>query len=203
MEVKERIIKGADSLFMRYGIKSMTMDDIAKHLSVSKKTIYQSFKDKRELVLCVMHNHLTEQEVIINEISKNAINSIDELFQLSKHIKSVMMEMNPSLVLDIQKYYPDAWKSFQKHEKECILQTIVKNLNWGKEEGYFRDELNSEILARARVAQIEAGFDPLYFPSSKFSVLEVQLELFNHFIMGLVTKEGYQLFNKYLEENEK
>lgn len=179
------------------------MDDIAKHLSVSKKTIYQYFKDKKELVLCVMDNHLIEDEKLIAEITSSSRNSIDELFQISKHVKSVMMDMNPSVILDTQKYYPEAWKLFQKHEQDCILKSLIKNLNWGKEEGYYRNEINSEILAIARVAQIETGFDPVIYQSSKFSIVEVQLELLNHFIMGIVTSEGFKLFNKYLDQNEK
>lgn len=201
METKEKILAGAEELFMRYGIKSMTMDDIAKHLTVSKKTIYQHFKDKNDLVENVMENHMHHEQCHIAEIRNESSNAIEELFKISKFIKTMMMDMNPSIFLDLQKYHPDAWKYFQVHKHDCITSNILENLNWGVSEGYFREDINCEILALLRVEQIEFGFNPLIFSGNKFSILEVQMELLNHFIFGVVTPKGLELYNEYIQNN--
>ena len=198
--MKNRIIEGADNLFMRYGIKTMTMDDIAKHLSVSKKTIYQHFKDKNELVIRVIESHMDAENGIINDIQKSASSAVDEMFLISKYLKSMMTVMNPSVLLDLQKYYPEAWAYFQNHKQECINDTILKNLEWGMEEGLYRADINPNILAISRVEQIEMAFNPMIFPTSKFSVLEVNLALLTHFIMGVVTAKGLEQYNEYLKK---
>lgn len=197
METKDRILKGAEELFMRYGIKTMTMDDIAKHLGVSKKTIYLHVKDKNELVSEVILAHMEQERKSFEEIGARAENAIDELISFLRHVKTTMMDMNPSLIVDLKKNYPKAWRHFNEFKSECINNSIQKNLTWGKEEGYYRPEINSEILAISRMVQIESGLNPVVYPSNKFSVLEVQIELLNHFLMGIVTPKGLELFNKY------
>lgn len=201
MDIRERILKGAEELFMRYGFKTMTMDDVAKHLSVSKKTIYLHFKDKNALVESVMENHMQFEQSAIIEIRKESANAIEELYKVSKFMKTMMMDMNPSVVIDLQKYHPKAWKYFSDHKHECITKNILENLNWGVTEGFYRKDLNCEILALLRVEQIEMGFNPSIFPSSKFTVLEVQMELLNHFVCGIVSKEGQKLYNEYIQNN--
>ena len=199
--MKEKILEGAEHLFMRYGIKSMTMDDIAKHLTVSKKTIYQHFSDKNALLESVMENHMKQEQLQIEQIRSESSNAIEELYKLSKYIKSMMMEMNASLIMDMQKYHPNAWKYFQVHKHDCITTNILMNLKWGIEEGYFRADMNCEILALLRVEQIELGFNTLIFSSPNYTIVDVQMELLNHFIYGIVTPKGLELYNEYIINN--
>jgi TetR/AcrR family transcriptional regulator, cholesterol catabolism regulator len=201
VEIREKILVGTEQLFMRYGIKSITMDDIAKHLTVSKKTIYQHFSDKNALVECVMANHMIQEQNDVEQIRLDSVNAIEELYKLSKYIRGMMMEMNASLIMDLQKYHPNAWKYFQEHKHDCITTNILTNLKWGIEEGFFRSEINCDILALLRVEQIEIGFNPMTFPGTKYSMLDVQMELLNHFIYGIVTQKGLELYNEYITNN--
>jgi TetR/AcrR family transcriptional regulator, cholesterol catabolism regulator len=199
--MKERILTGAEELFMRYGIKSMTMDDVARHLSISKKTIYQHFTDKNELVYSVLKNHMDQEVCIIEEIKKESSDAIEEFYKMSKFMKQTFMDMNPSLIMDIQKYHPKSWQYFQEHKLDCFTQSMYDNLNWGIKEGYYRPEINVEILAVMRVETVEAGLKLQSFNGNKFSIVEVQLEMMNHFFHGIVTTKGLEKYNEYIQNN--
>ena len=201
-ETKERIITGADELFMRLGIKSVTMDDIASHLAVSKKTIYQNFKDKDALVIAVAEVHMTQDHVEVDKLIEGSENAIQELFFISKYIKTHVAKMNPSILFDLKKYHPKAWNLFKEHQVTCIASTVIRNIERGKKEGTYRKEVNAEILAVLRMQSIEMAFNPSLYPGNKFDLMEVNMQLFEHFVYGMVTTQGAELYNKYLEDNQ-
>ena len=201
-EVRDRIIVGSDELFMRLGIKSVTMDDIASHLSISKKTIYQHFKDKNELVIAVSKVHMETDQCEVLEISNVSDNAVQELYFISLYIRKHMLKMNPSILFDLKKYHPKAWDLFKEHQRNCIYKTVVANIERGKKEGSFREEVNPEILAVLRMNSIEIGFDPSIYPSSKFNLLEVQMQLFDHFVHGIVTAKGLKQLEQYVKDNQ-
>ena len=201
-ETKERIITGADELFMRLGIKSVTMDDIASHLAVSKKTIYQNFKDKDALVIAVSEVHMAQDHVEVDKLVEESENAIQELFFISQYIKTHVAKMNPSILFDLKKYHPKAWGLFQKHQVDCIASTVIKNIVRGKQEGTYRKEVNAEVLAVLRMQSVEMAFNPALYPVSKFDLIEVNMQLFEHFVYGMVTAKGAELYNTYLEDNQ-
>ena len=198
-EAKDKILAGAEKLFMKYGIRSVSMDDIARHLSVSKKTLYQHFADKDELVTVMSQHHMKQEVVEYEEITKASENSIDELNKISVRIKCDMEEMNPSLLYDLQKFHPRAWALWLNHKSDFIMRSIVRNLNQGINEGYFRKDINPEIPAISRLILIESAFDDRIFPKDKFNLAEVQSQLFDHFVYGLCTEKGRKLYQKYKE----
>ena len=110
MNIEEKIIAGAGDLFHRYGIRSVSMDDIARHLSISKKTIYQYYKDKDEIVSLALKQHMDQQKTEYNEIFSKGANAIEELARVSQCMRKDFKDMNPSLLFDMQKYHPNAWK---------------------------------------------------------------------------------------------
>ena len=196
-DIKDRILKGATELFMRYGIRSVSMDDIARHLSVSKKTLYQHFADKDELVTEMSQTHMQRETIEYAAITKDSENSIDELNKISVRIKCDMEDMNPSLLFDLQKFHPRAWSLWLKHKTDFIMSSIVRNLNQGISEGYFRSEINPEIIAISRLVLIESAFDDRIFPKVKFNLVEVQSQFFDHFVYGLCTDKGRKLYQTY------
>src|SRR5690349_4996958 len=108
METKDRVLQGAEELFFKYGIKSVTMDDI------SKKTIYQFYTDKNEIVDTLMQLKLQEDKIAVHQIQQGAENVIVEVFELMKHMGSMFSKMNSNLFYDLQKYHPGAWKLFNE-----------------------------------------------------------------------------------------
>ena len=188
-------------MFLRYGIRSVSMDDIARELTISKKTIYQHFDDKDDLVNQVTVLVLADKQAEFDKIGEEADNAIAELSQMSKCIRKEFTELNPSLLYDTQKYHPQAWELFIKHEKDVIEKSVIRNLEQGVAQGYYRPEIDVAVLARLRVQQIHMSFDRKLFPQKEFDFTEVQMQMFGHFVHGLLTEEGLTLYKQYQSEN--
>lgn len=200
--IKEKIQKGAEDLFMRYGVRSISMDDIARHLSVSKKTLYQHFADKEDIVTVTCKAHLDRHAEEFESIRKNSRNSIEELVQLSVCLKRNMQDINPSLLFDLQKYHPKAWRVWLNHKNKFIRETVVRNLKQGIEEGSFRGEMDPEVIASVRLELVQLAFNEEIFPREKFRLPDVQMQIFDHFVFGLLTEKGRKLYLKCKQDNK-
>jgi len=193
----ERIIQGGEELFLQAGVRSVTMDDIARHLGMSKKTIYQFFKDKDELVMALVKKKLKEDEEQMNEILKISENVIDKMINMMKCSEEIFSRINPIVIHDLQKYHPDAWKSFQNFKSGVVVQKMEELLTTGKSQGYIRPEIDSKIIARMHVNMIEMGFNPSIFPLAEFNTWKVQQQFIEHFNYGICTIKGIKLLNKH------
>ncbi|MBA4055687.1 MAG: hypothetical protein C0490_13310 [Marivirga sp.] len=132
-------------------------------------------------------------------IRKSAKNAIDELAKISLCLKQNSEEVNPSLLFDLQKYHPRAWNVWVDHKNKFIRESVVRNLSQGIEEGYFRAEIDKEVIAAMRLELVELVFDEQIFPPSRFKLSDVQMQIFDHFVYGLVTEKGRRLYQKYKE----
>jgi AcrR family transcriptional regulator len=196
MEVRDNIIQTSHDLFMRFSIKSITMDDIAKQLSISKKTIYQYFKDKNDLVLHVTRAHLEEEKLEIQTIKENSSNAIEILIEESLCLRRNITDMNPSLLFDLKKYHHQAWALYLESKEKVYVRSLRETLERGVQQGLFRPEIDPEILAILRVEQIEMSLENFTYPRNKFEFKEVQTQLFDHFLNGLVSEKGRKLLKK-------
>lgn len=201
-DVKTKILKGAEELFMRFGVRSITMDEIARHLGVSKKTIYQYFTDKDDIVSSVTSEHLIRERAQFEEMAASSRNSVEELVKISFCLKENLKGMNPSLLFDLQKYHQKAWRVWVDFKNKFIREAVVRNLKAGIEQGHFRPEINPEILAIVRLELIQLGFDEQLFSRDRFNLPEVQVHILEHFIHGLLTDKGRKLYQKYKEVSE-
>ena len=119
METEEKesaILDQVRKLFMRYGIRSVTMDDISRELKISKKTLYKFVTDKQDLVVKVMTAECKGDECLFTKITADSKNAIDELLNITVHLGQKVQEIHPSIHFDLEKYYPDAWEIFNKHK---------------------------------------------------------------------------------------
>jgi len=198
----ERIIQGGEELFLTAGIKSVTMDDIAKHLGMSKKTIYQFFKDKNELVIALVKKKLKEDEDQIEDIMRRSANVIEEMINMMKCSEDIFSRINPIVIHDMQKYHPEAWAEFQKFKADVLISTLEELLTKGIQQGYIRPDIDVKIMARMRVIQVEMGFDTTIFPMAEFNPWKVQVQFLEHFNYGICTLKGYKLLNQYKNINE-
>lgn len=202
MKTKDRILKGAEELFFKYGIKSVTMDDISKHLAISKKTIYHYFDDKNQVVETLMKERMRINECQVEEIAKESENVIIEVFGLMKHLSAMFSQMNPNLFYDLQKYHPDSWKLFKDFKEECVERMVENSIKKGIKDGLVRSDINPKIIARIRMEMVEIGFNPQIFPPDKFKMIDVQLASLDHFLHGICTIKGHKLINKYKQLTE-
>ena len=201
MEIRERIIETAGGLYEKYGIRSVTMNDIANALSISKKTIYQYFKDKDEIVATCTSFLLNAREKEIEERLTAEQDAIGRFLIISEHMKRHIRSMNPSLLFDLERYHPKAWLLYLEHRNTCMLQNLMVTMQAGIDQGVFRQDINVAILAKMRVEQIQLGFDQQLFPSKAFDLSEVQIQFFNHFLRGLCTSKGLKQIENH-EENQ-
>jgi AcrR family transcriptional regulator len=197
----DRIIQGGEELFLTAGIKSVTMDDIAKHLGMSKKTIYQFFKDKNELVIALVKKKLQQDEDQMCAIIDRSGNVIEEMINMMKCSEDIFSRINPIVIHDLQKYHPDAWAVFQSFKADVIVRTLEELLTKGMQQGYIRPDIDVKIMARMRVNQVEMGFNANIFPIAEFSTWKVQYQLLEHFNFGICTLKGFKLLDEYKNIN--
>lgn len=200
MEVRERILEKAEAMFLQYGIRSVSMDDIATQLGISKKTIYQSFADKDELVDAVMVKEIKERQQQCLCCNQEAKDAVHEIFMMMAKILEQFRHMNPVVMYDLEKFHFKSYQKFMQHKYEFLLGVIRQNITWGVEEGLYRDDFNQEILARFRLESMMMAFNIQIFPPSKYNLAEVTQEIIEHFVYGIVTLKGYKLIQKYRQQ---
>ena len=202
-ETAERIRQKAHDLFMQYGLRSVSMDDIATALGMSKKTIYQFYADKDALVhdvilFIINHNqNCCEKD---RDVSENAIH---ELFLAMDFMMEIFRSMNPSLVFDMQKYYPTAFQKFLQHKNDYLFGVIKSNIQRGIKEGLYREELHVDVIARFRVESMMLPFDPAFYTKVKPDLAAIEEELMFYFLFGMVSPKGYKMTIKYREDRLK
>lgn len=201
-DIKNRILTGALELFVKYGVRSVTMDDIARHLSISKKTIYQYYADKDEVVTMVSVMHLEQNRLRFDSFKAVAKDAIDELVRISICMRHDFQKMNPSLLYDLQKYHARAWKAWIEHKYKYVKESIISNLKQGISEGYYRPDLQLEIVAIARLELIQLTFDDKVFNPDRFNLSDVHMQIFEHFIYGLLTEKGRKVYEKYKKQTK-
>jgi AcrR family transcriptional regulator len=195
--VRERILQHAWQVFIKRGVRSVTMDEIASKLGMSKKTLYQHFANKAELVMCVSQMQCDREEREIDEVSEGGVDAVDELLRVMSWVAKMLTSINPNLIPELKKYYPEAWEIHETHSDFHVINKLTENLKRGIEEGLYRKELDVELVARMRAAQIETGFNEQFFPPSKFNQLTVQRNMLEVFLYGITTPQGRELIPQY------
>jgi AcrR family transcriptional regulator len=200
MEIQERIRQKADELFRRYGIRSVTMDEIATQLGMSKKTIYQYYTDKDQLVDAVAVDEIQfSQESCLKDAAVSS-NAIEEIFRVMEFVEVMFRNMNPSMLHDLEKYHPLGYKKFLEHKNKFLYEMIRKNIERGIKEELYRPEIDVEIMSRYRLESMMLVFNSNLFPTSKFNLVKLHQEILEHFLYGLATMKGYKLILKYKQQ---
>lgn len=196
MELKEPIRTISLELFFKFGIRSVTMDDIAKALGISKKTIYLHYKDKDEIVYAVTEWMLQIDMEGCQHIYKVSTDPIDEILQSTQLMRDLVENIHPALLYDLEKYHPKAWANYVNH-KNGFVDIVLRNLKEGQACGYYRADFEPEILARFRVESVDSAFREKVFPSKKFKLVDTQLQLIDHFLRGILTPKGLKVYEAY------
>lgn len=202
MEIQERIAQKAHDLFLRYGVRSISMDEIASHLGISKKTIYQVYADKNALVnrvaeMVICNN--TRESALIRATSRNPVH---EILVAKDLVKGMLNNMNPAIMYDLQKYHPAAFKKITDHKNKFLYKAIRENLEDGIKMDLYRPDINIEIIAKFRLASIFLLFSPDLFPPGNFDFGIILEELTIHFLYGITTPKGQKLVKRYYKQQD-
>lgn len=190
----QQILVQVSQLYQRYGIKSVTMDDVAKHLGISKKTLYEHFRDKEDLVKQVIYLDHSSWFDVLKEPGTRGLNSIEELFEIYQILKRMFRKYNPSVEYDLRKYYPDLSMKMREVRRKGIYETSYRNIVRGKNEGLYRKDLNAKVIGRLHLLMIENFVDTDMFSIEELTSLSVFNELFVYHLYGIMSPEGRHFF---------
>jgi len=199
METKDRILEGAETLFMRYGIKSVTMDDIARELGISKKTLYQHVSNKNDLIGQIFGCRMDEEREEMEAIHREATDAIDELLHIAKSVIRRLRKMSPAALFDLKKYHSAEWKAFETHHQNFIYQMIKRNIERGMEQGVFRTNLNPDIISKLYVGKTSLVADEDLFPLSEYNLEELFRQYILYHIHGIASMKGRQLLSEHMD----
>lgn len=201
MSEAEKILEGTSDLFMRCGIKSSTMDDVARHLGISKKTLYQVVSNKEELLVMCMKHTFKNISQRLETLSRKAQDAIDELFLIDNFIVETRRKQAPNLTFEVQKYYPNVSSMLVKLNHKHIISMIMKNIERGKTEGLFLKSVNAGLIAEIYSTRLESiVHDNFEFEGYTFEQL-IKDNLVYH-IRGISSLAGIVRLEEKLIEQE-
>lgn len=197
MEILDRILNAATELFRQYGFKTITMDDISRRAGISKKTLYQQFANKEEVVEATMaHFHRHTYEACAGLMAA-ADNAVAGLAQCSLLLDEMCCKMNPIAVLELRRFYPLVFAQVERQFLEETMQLIRQNIEQGMAEGIYREGLNASLLAQYRIAAMRLMNDSEAMLGQKYSPRELNDSIGEHFIYGLLSHKGEKIYLKH------
>lgn len=203
-EKEKEIVASAGEVFMKLGIKSVNMDDVARNLRISKKTLYKYVKDKNDLIRKALELHFHMEDVAIDEICHRGLNAIDESLEISRFIAQLLRQVHPSIHFDLEKYHPEIWKDMLDARHKMIYKCMHTNITKGIKDGLYRKDLNADVITKMYISKMDVLFDGELFPHTEITFEEVYLEYFRYHIRGLASEEGMEyLVNKVKKEKLK
>lgn len=200
MEPRERILQKAHDLFNKYGIRSVTMDEIATQIGMSKKTIYQSFANKDELVDAVIQDHISRNQVRCFKDSAAAENAIHHIFLTMDMVQEMLGDVNPTIFNDLQKFHPETFAKLNSFKDLFLYNEVSTNIKRGVKEGFYREDMNIDVITRIRLQTMFLPFNQEIFPHNKFNFIDVEIQTLELFLYGLATAKGYTMIAKYKQE---
>lgn len=198
MDKKEEIALKAGEMFMKYGIKSVSMDDLSRELSVSKKTIYTYFSDKKVLVEQVLKSHLDIIQGGCEVVMNSCENAVEQMFTIINLAAQDMNSLHPSVIFDLQKYHPKVWKMIEDHEKCFVLPFIRENIQRGRKEGFYREDFDAEIVSQMYVTVNDSIFTRNIKGTTEHSIVEIFNESLRFILFGMATPKGKEYIRKHI-----
>ena len=198
-EQQEKWLKRVEELFFKLGIKSITMDDVARELGISKKTLYSFVESKDDLVSKVMDRHMTAQCSTDEILHAESTDAVDEMVRVIQHIMADLGQMKPNVIHEMQKYHRDVWNRINNFQQTYILNMARQNLEWGRQEGLYRSDFDVETAARFYIAGAMSIFDEQYFPKPPYTFDGLFKEYIINYLYSIVSEKGRKTLKEKLQ----
>jgi len=205
MEIRERILQAAARLFMELGVRSVSMDDVAKDLSISKKTIYKHYQDKNQLVFDTISMHIAEMETNTTLIMSEEDNPVLQIAKIADFVLQMNKNVHPSVLFDLQKFYPESYSHLIEHRNRYALQSVNQNLKKGIEQGLFRNDMNRQRVARIYICLIFSMFQNTLFEGEENrDFRDEYIETIKYHLHAVTTEKGKSTFSEisWLQANQ-
>jgi AcrR family transcriptional regulator len=199
-ERKKEIIERTLDLFSKRGIKSLNMGDISSLQHISKKTLYNYFKDKNDLVCSCMSFELERTSKEIDLIMQKGLNAIDVSYEISRFVINQLTNMNPTLFIELEAFHPEALMLFEDHQQNCIGKTVYENIEKGMEEKLYRADLNIEIVTSIYMTLMYNLISARLVNNKNFSFSEIYMEFFKYHIHGISSEKGQEFLKIKFEK---
>jgi AcrR family transcriptional regulator len=196
------ILSKVRELYVKYGIKSITMDDVAHELGISKKTLYQFVTDKDDLVGKFVDNEISIRKEQICKCFRIGFNAVEELFEISLYMNKMIRDQNPATAHDLQKYYPHHFQKTIKARSEGIYQYILSNLRKGKKEGLYREDLDEEVISKLYLSRIENMHSNELFTMEELTSKKLFSEMLIYHVRGIATQNGINVLAEKIKDIE-
>ncbi len=196
----QNILEKVGELYNKYGIKSVTMDDVARELGISKKTLYQHVENKNELVEKVLDYIVNQNDCSFQKLADKNLNAVEEVLGISIHIIKTVQEHNPSTEYDLKKYYPELFKKLNEIRKEKMYTSVINNIIKGKNEGLYRNDLDEEIIAKMHTSRFLNLTNDQIINQEEILKPRFIYEMFIYHIRGMANKMGIEILEKTLQK---
>ncbi len=200
--MKEKIIQKTAELHFKYGIKNVTMDQIAHELGISKKTIYTYFINKDDLVAQTVDYIFDKIQTEIDKIYSQKLNPYQELFLVRNIIKRMLENTKITSHYQLRKYYPEITQRLEKRKFNSMMEFLEHNVNKGIKKGYYKKDINKEFIKRIYFANIRNINDEKLFPPEQFDHSQLMDTFLIMFLSGISTKKGRKKMKEIIEMNE-
>ncbi len=194
-KLKEIIIESA-RLFRQYGVRSVSMEDIARGLGVSKKTLYVHVQNKNELVEKILDYSCQRQVALLERVTDKGTNAIDALLEMSQLINEEMELFTPAVTFDLQKYYPETFRKHMEKSQKFAYDAVYQNLKQGMKQGLYREEINPEVVATLYINKIEDMHDPDFYSKNNITFEMIFETMFENHVRGIANQKGIEYFEK-------
>lgn len=174
------------------------MDDIAREMGISKKTLYQYVSNKADLIEQIFQAHISEEKCMTESIRSTSSDAMEEMLRIGRYVVGKLRSISPTTVYDLRKYYGSIWKKMEAQMKQHVYGVISDNIERGIRQGIYRDELNPEIIARLYVGKSVLVADEDVFESGRYDLATLQQEYIRYHIYGIASEKGRQLLAKHL-----
>jgi len=194
---QEEILERAKELFMRYGIKSITMDDVAREMGISKKTLYQHVNNKTDLIERIIHQHIHDEKKCLSEMPGQARDAIEQVLMIAQYVVQVLRSMRPTTMFDLKKYYHACWNMMEEFQQGYMYDMIRSNIEQGVKEGLYRDNLDADIIAKLYVGKTMLLTDEKLFPMREYDRDKLFSEYIQYHLRGIVSEKGMKQLKTY------